>query len=290
MSSSTFLHLRLLFSIFLMPVFFFALALLENQNWLLILQVFLIWHFLVYPSSNGYNSYYDKDEGSIGGLEKPPPVSKELWNVSIALEIAAIIWAFFLGFYFGIFVFLYGLASKAYSYEGVRLKKYPFLSWVIVGFFQGFVILVASYQVISQENIMAVFTNVKVLSAGFLSSLMLWGSYPMTQIYQHKEDARRGDLTLSRRLGIMGTFTFTAIAFGIASGGYFIYFIYFFHWYYALFFVLILSPVLVYFFTWWWKSWKDQNQINFRATMRLNWISAFSLNIFFISIFIINFS
>ena len=37
-----------------------------------------------------------------------------------------------------------------------------------------------------------------------LSSLLLFGSYPMTQIYQHEEDARRGDKTLSLKLGIQG--------------------------------------------------------------------------------------
>ena len=33
--------------------------------------IFVILHILVYPASNGYNSYMDRDEGSIGGLKNP---------------------------------------------------------------------------------------------------------------------------------------------------------------------------------------------------------------------------
>ncbi|WP_332914364.1 hypothetical protein [Algoriphagus boritolerans] len=36
-----------------------------------------------------------------------------------------------------------------------------------------------------------------VLIPGLLTSLMLWGNYPLTQVYQHREDTRRGDQTLS---------------------------------------------------------------------------------------------
>ncbi len=60
-----------------------------------------------------------------------------------------------------------------------------------------------------------------------LSSLWLMAAYPMTQIYQHEEDARRGDLTLSRLLGIQGTFIFTATAFLLVNAGFFLYFRYY---------------------------------------------------------------
>jgi 1,4-dihydroxy-2-naphthoate octaprenyltransferase len=32
---------------------------------------------------------------------------------------------------------LYSTVSKAYSYDKVRLKKYPIISWLTVGVFQG---------------------------------------------------------------------------------------------------------------------------------------------------------
>lgn len=73
LQTSTWLHLRIPFSFFLMPVFLFAVSISpEPALWRTVL-VFFITHFLLYPASNGFNSYYDKDENSIGALEKPPP-------------------------------------------------------------------------------------------------------------------------------------------------------------------------------------------------------------------------
>ena len=46
----------------------------------------------------------------------------------------------------------------------------------------------------------------QIVYGAFLCTLMLLGSYPMTQVFQHEEDAKRGDLTLSRILGIKGLF------------------------------------------------------------------------------------
>jgi 1,4-dihydroxy-2-naphthoate octaprenyltransferase len=78
-SCSTFLHLRFFFSVFLLPVFFFALSQVPEINWNNAILTFIIWHLLVYPASNGYNSFFDKDEGSIALIEKPPPVDKSLY-------------------------------------------------------------------------------------------------------------------------------------------------------------------------------------------------------------------
>src|SRR5690554_7006697 len=41
------------------------------------------------PASNGYNSYFDKDEESIGGLETPPPINKALLHYSFFFDAIA---------------------------------------------------------------------------------------------------------------------------------------------------------------------------------------------------------
>jgi len=93
---------------------------------------------MLYPASNGYNSYFDKDEKSIGGLKNPPPVNTSLYYFSILLDIAAIVIAFWkISLLFSIMLLIYGLISKAYSHPSVRLKKYPILGWLTVGIFQG---------------------------------------------------------------------------------------------------------------------------------------------------------
>lgn len=282
LQKSTLLHLRIPFSFFLMPVFFFAVAVAQGENLGLTIYVFLIIHLLIYPASNGYNSYYDRDEDSIGGLEKPPPVSRELWQVSILLDSLAVILGLWVGIGFALGVFIYGMVSKAYSHEAIRLKKYPIMSWLVIGIFQGAFSFFVIYQGIMQSNWAALLEG-KVLYAALLSSTMLLGSYPMTQVYQHEEDARRGDLTLSRLLGIRGTFLFTTIVFSLSSLGYFLYFQHYFGMGYALAFLGVLFPVLAYFMTWFLRVLKDQQAANFKSTMRLNLISALCLNGFFIT-------
>ena len=79
LSASTIKLLRLPFSIFLSPLYFFALSQVPDIHWSKAIIVFFILHFLVYPASNGYNSYMDRDTESIGGLEKPPPPSRQLY-------------------------------------------------------------------------------------------------------------------------------------------------------------------------------------------------------------------
>jgi 4-hydroxybenzoate polyprenyltransferase len=277
---STFLHLRIPFSFFLLPVFVFALSQNENYSIEAALMIFIILHFFLYPASNGYNSYFDKDEESIGGLEKPPPVTNELYFASLVLDlIALLLGLFFVNFPFVVMIFIYGLVSKAYSHPSVRLKKYPFISWVAAGIFQGYFTFMATEVGLSG---LQAFNDFRFHAGGLLCSVLLMGSYPMTQVYQHKEDRKRGDITLSVVLGIRGTFIFTAIVFVVAMAG----FTFFFEKYYdlgiALAFQGFLLPVLIYFLLWFAKVWFNEGSANFRSTMRLNFISSLCMNLYFL--------
>ena len=125
-----------------------------------------------------------------------------------------------------------------------------------------------------------------VLIPGALCSLMLWANYPMTQIYQHEEDGKRGDQTFSRMLGIRGTFYFVAGVFGLVTLGFVFYFKAFFSIRYALTFLAALFPVVLYFFYWFLISLKDETKVDYSHTMWLNFVSATSLNSFFIYVFL----
>jgi hypothetical protein len=84
--------LRIPFSILLMPVFMLAWSQVEMPySWLDVFIPFVILHLLIYPASNGYNSYVDRDEGSIGGLEKPPMPTENLFYVTLMLDIIALL-------------------------------------------------------------------------------------------------------------------------------------------------------------------------------------------------------
>ena len=108
----------------------------------------------------------------------------------------------------------------------------------------------------------------------------------MTQVYQHDEDASRGDLTMSRLMGILGTFHFTAIAFTVASAGFVYYFLNYTNSLNALLYVVFLSPVLLFFGWWYLKVRKNEGNADFANTMRLNFISSLSLNAFFLFLWI----
>ena len=122
---STLQLLRFHFSFFLMPVFWFALSQLVYINGFHAIMVFAILHLLVYPASNGYNSYMDRDTESIGGVKKPLQPTRQLLYVTILLDGLAILLGIFISLYFAAGILAYILASKAYSYRGIRLKQYP---------------------------------------------------------------------------------------------------------------------------------------------------------------------
>lgn len=269
------LHLRIPFSFFLMPVYWFAISQTPNLDKEKAFWIFIILHIFIYPASNAYNSYFDKDEGSIGGLEKPPAVDKKLFWVSWIIDVLAVIISFVvLDWVFALMIFVYGLVSKAYSDDRIRLKKYPILSWFIVGLFQG-AFTYFSIIMVFDKNIDSL--KMQLLPA-LISTLMLWAVYPMSQIYQHEEDTKRGDKTMSILLGIRGTFVFTAMLFSVAFAGFFYYFTE------NEFIILSLFnlPTLAFFGWWFLKTLKNENQANFKNTMWLNLLASVCLNGFYI--------
>lgn len=285
-SRSTLLHLRIPFSYFLLPVYLFAVSVSPNITEKRLLWVFIILHLLLYPASNGFNSYFDKDEKSIGGLKNPPPVEKGLYWISLTLDFIAVILGFLqVGWLFAIMLLIYGLVSKAYSHPLIRLKKYAITGWIITGLFQGAFTFMMCYAGINQYGIQNLVQPKVLLPAG-LTTLMLWANYPMTQVYQHEEDAKHGDMTLSRMLGIRGTFYFAGIFFGITAAGFIVLFREFYYPRYGWTFLAALSPVVLYFTYWFLVVMKDPSQADFRHTMRLNFISATCLIVFFVYFFL----
>lgn len=285
-SHSSWLHLRIPFSYFLMPVFLFSVAISPNLSEARLLWVFIILHVFLYPASNGFNSYFDKDEQSIGGLKNPPKVNKGLYYLSLLFDAIALVLGYvMLSPLFATMLLVYGLVSKAYSHPLVRLKKYPVIGWVVTGLFQGAFTFIMCYVGINKFPL-ATILNAQVFVPALLTSIVLWANYPMTQVYQHEEDSKRGDNTLSLKLGIRGTFLFTATFFAIAMVLFTLYFIEFYEVKYAIAFILALTPVLLYFVFWFFRVLKNETHANHSYTMLLNFIAATMLNAFFIFFFL----
>ena len=278
---STIKLLRIPFSFFLSPIYFFALAQVPQINWFNAVLIFFIIHSLIYPASNGYNSYMDQDTESIGGLEKPPPPSRQLFWVTVVLDSIGILLSLVIGPVFTLVMLFYIGASKAYSYRGIRLKKYPYLGYFIVILFQGAVTFWLVYYGSNAEQ------KIAVPWLGMLiCSLLVGGFYPLTQIYQHKQDLDDGVNTISYKLGYIGTFIFCAIVYILA-------------WIFmAQFFIrnnqrdqllvigIFFIPVIVYFIRWFVLVHKNYQEANFRNTMKMNWLAATCTNISFLILLI----
>jgi len=283
---STLQLLRLPFSFFLMPVYWFALSQVFPRDWGRALLIFLILHLLVYPASNGYNSYMDRDTGPIGGVAKPLPPTRQLFLATVLMDGLALLLGLFIGLYFVAGLACYILASRAYSYRGIRLKKYPFVGWLTVIICQGALVFFLVYQ--GSHPAAAGMVNIRgVVEAMIASSLLLGGFYPLTQLYQHEADRKDGVRTLSLVLGYRGSFIFTGIVYTGA-------FLLLSHYlllnlqiteFYLL--ATCMLPVIVYFLIWAVKVWKDPRQANYVNTMRMNLLASICTNVGFIGVLII---
>ena len=276
--------MRIPFSVYLMPVFWFALSNVyqEIDLWKSV-SIFIVLHVFQYPASNGYNSYFDKDEESIGGLEKPPSVSQELYYLVLLFDATAIIGAYFVSPLFAAMVFTYTLVSKAYSFDKIRLKRFPILSNAVVTVFQG----AFTYGMVLIGLGLVIDPHQMIYAA--ISTFLIAGSYPLTQIYQHKEDKDRGDQTLSLKLGIKGTFIFSSVMFLIGFTAILTSYFIAEKWIDAAVLMICTAPIGFYFLRWMILSWKDDDHVNFRNTMNMNAISSIALSLAFIAMLILHY-
>ena len=276
--------LRFPFSLLLMPVFILALSQAENSILANAVISFLIIHVLVYPASNGYNSYIDKDDSPVGGLEKPPQPTKQLFWITLIMDIVAVLFsAIFINKLFSACILLYMLASRAYSSPKIRLKKYPILGFLTVFIFQGAFTYLMCTVGITGASFNFTDAGIYILAA---SSFQIAGAYPLTQIYQHEQDLKDGVKTLSYQLGYIGTFIFSIAMFIICNIFYYLYFNSINQLNSFMLIQLFFIPIIIYFSYWFYKVIHNASEANFRNTMRMNYISAICMNSCFILLLI----
>ena len=245
--------------------------------------VFFILHVLVYPSSNGYNSYMDRDETPIGGLQHPMKPTRQLFYISILLDALAIGLSLIVSATFLLGIILYIIASRAYSYRRIRLKKYPVIGFLTVSIFQGALIFFITFQSCQTERTVPV-----PLLPCVISSLLIGALYPLTQVYQHEADRLDGVTTISMFLGKKGSFLFSASLFMLASALLAV----FFSRQEALnnfyLYLLFMIPVLVFFLIWMRKVWQSGDAANFRSSFYMNFLATICTSLFFITLIIRN--
>ena len=279
LKASTIQLLRVKFSFFLMPVYWFAIGQINDINILKAIIIFIILHLFIYPASNAYNSYMDKDKGSIGGIKKPMAPTKQLFYVSILLDCIGVICALFINYYVAVALVFYIAASRAYSYRGIRLKRFPIISFITAIVFQGAVVYFMVYY--GSNNLSP--KNIPYLEM-VASTLMVGSFYPLTQIYQHRQDKEDGVKTISMLLGYVGTFIFSAVCYFLSM----LFMGYSFGSNLELdrFLVLVscMLPTLLFFLWWFFAVKKNTTAASFENAMKMNFTAACCSNVGFLVI------
>jgi len=278
---STIQLLRIPFSINLLPIFLFAIYTADQISWWKLALIFIVIHFIFYPASNAYNSFMDRDTGAIAGIEKPPKPTQQLYYASIVLDLLGLLISAFISMPFLVINLLLVLLSRAYSWRGIRIKKYALAGFVMVALAQGGASFLNMYMGMNEVGIDAISSG--VWRNTIVASLFVAAIYPITQIYQHEEDESNGDMTISRLLGIRGTFLFSGFIFILANV--------------LLYFSLELRPFIifelvmllpmVYFIYWMLITWDDFTKANFKRTMTMALSAAMAMNIGFLAIIIL---
>ena len=156
----------------------------------------VLWVVCLNGGTLAINSAFDRDEGDIGYLKRPPPTPRHLLGFSVILLLVGQGLAFLLPLEF---VWAYAvcfLLSVLYSVPPFRLKAVAGADWLINMWGFGTLTPYAGWAS----------SGVPLRTEGLLVLLafcpLFAALYPLTQLYQFEEDQRRGDRTLALRLGM----------------------------------------------------------------------------------------
>lgn len=161
------------------------------------------------------NSAFDRDEGDIAYLRNPPPPPRRLAAFSLGLMAAGQLAALALPPLYGALYALCFVLSVLYSVPPFRLKAVAGADWLInmVGF--GTLTPLAGWATTGRPADAAAWIVLLAFCPLFAAL------YPLTQLYQLDEDARRGDRTLALLLGVARSLDValaaTALAFALLA-------------------------------------------------------------------------
>lgn len=195
-------HLRLPFNLFLSPLFLWGAwwASADGAGAPDPLRLAVAWvalHVFLYGGTNALNSYYDRDEGPIGGLFEPPAVDPGLLRWAWAVQLAGLPLAAWVGGPFAVvWLALLGVAT-AYSHPVTRWKARPAAALAAVGLGQGGLgALAGAVAVRSGWGEAGALVGAAALPHLWVPVCLVVALYVVSQSYQTSEDRRRGDRTL----------------------------------------------------------------------------------------------
>lgn len=200
-------HLRLPFNALLSPIYLYGLlsgtvrAGAGPGTPFPAVEAVLAWlslHVFLYGGATAFNSYYDRDEGPVGGMLHPPAVDRRLLPFSLAVQAAGLGVAAWIGSPFALAWSILFFGFVAYSHPSVRLKARPAAALAAIALGQGAVGFALGWLVVAPSATLASPSSAAAMLA---TALVVSGLYLVTQSYQTVEDRRRNDRTLPVLLG-----------------------------------------------------------------------------------------
>jgi 4-hydroxybenzoate polyprenyltransferase len=170
----------------------------------------VLWVVCLNGGTLAINSAFDRDEGDVAYLRRPPAPPRHLAAFSMALMGAGQVMALLLGAPFAIAYAVCFALSLAYSVPPLRLKAVAGADWIINMWGFGTLTPYAGWAATGRPLDLA--RGLVLLAFCPLFAAL----YPLTQLYQLEEDARRGDRTLACVLGIRRSLTAALVAAGLA--------------------------------------------------------------------------
>ena len=174
----------------------------------------VLWVVCLNGGTLALNSAYDRDEGDVAYLRRPPPPPISLAGFGLGLMSLGLALAFLLPLEYRLAYGFCLVLSWLYSTPPARLKSVAGADWIInmIGF--GTLTPYAGWAA----------TGAKLSVAGgviLVAFCPLFAAlYPLTQIYQFEEDARRGDRTLALALGVRWSLVVSGVAVVLAFLGF----------------------------------------------------------------------
>lgn len=171
---------------------------------------------LLFGAAAVYNSWQDRDEGSVGGLKNQPSMQPWMRKVALWMQFVGLLLAHYAGIEFT-YIFLASMVLLwMYSTKRIRWKALPIRSLVVVGLGAGAASFWMGYYAAGGQTF-----SIAVILAGIGVGSIYLSMYTLSQLGKIRLNAARGDLTFAIEMGVKKTKRFHAnsLRIGIALVG-----------------------------------------------------------------------